>query len=99
MDPIKLNVGLPIQMSSNTIKSKHPQDTQQPGVSNGSANCSETSEQMAALIDIVKTSSNTSYDKELVEDLREQIQSGQYSINVLSLTEHLFQELSVEGGI
>jgi anti-sigma28 factor (negative regulator of flagellin synthesis) len=96
---IKINLVSPVQLNNTakTNSSKANMTGNNLSISNNSP--SDSSDQMARLINLIKTASSEARSVDAIQKIKSQVESGGYSVDILSLVEHLFQELSVDGEI
>lgn len=96
MDNIKINLIAPILLN-NAIKTNGPKDnTTQNSLPTINHSQSDSSDQMVKLLNVIKASGDTG-SIDALQKIKTQVESGEYSADILSLVEHLFQELSVDG--
>lgn len=93
MNIIKINAGMP-----NTVSDSASQISDQIRTSsNTQAFKSKSVDQMGALVNLVKMSSEDPFHTQVIQTIKTQVQKDYYQVDVNALVSHLYQELSMDG--
>ena len=95
MNIIKINAGIPNSLSD-IIPTSHDQTqkfSDQQGIQ------SKSGDQMTRLMNLVKLTSENPFHTQVIESIKNQVQSDYYTVDVDTLVSHLCLELSVEGAV
>lgn len=90
---MKINNGILINKLTDARPSCNADSARKSTPSNSA---SDSSDQMNLLLNILKREAGNEHDAERVQNIKEQVNSGQYSVHIPTLVDHLFQELSID---
>jgi anti-sigma28 factor (negative regulator of flagellin synthesis) len=99
VDDIKINLVAPVQLNTTLKTNGSKANTTGNNAATVNHSHSEPSNQMARLMNIIKAASGDARSADAIQKIKGQVESGEYSVDILSLVEHLFQELSVDGDV
>lgn len=93
MNIIKINAGMPNTVSDIASQNNDPKLIS----SNTQAIKAKPADQMSALVNIVKMSSENPFHTQVIQTIKAQVQRDYYQVDVNSLVSHLYHELSMDG--